>query len=313
MQQIELNKLIISKLNMREREKEKEKDGEKDIPDVEIESDISTLMQSINSQGILNPLLVKPTSDLSECYEIYAGRRRFLAAKGLGLKTVPCIVTEITDIEARVRSMIENYQRVENKNSEKIKTFSELYNQMEAFDPTGINRVRSGDGKLALLCQCVGSKPLTVKRYLALSVLPDRIIKLLDDRNSGLTLKTAESLLKVEPVYRSPLVEMATASKLSSVEFQTLIENFIKNPDPKQLSNMINKTIDEVSQARRQRNSTKQEQERAKEREVNEQVDSPDSNRKSETLSETGGDRATGSGKGEGLDDAVDVYKRQIQ
>src|SRR5271170_5429579 len=57
------------------------------------ESDLNSLADSIRSQGILQPILVR--SKIKGKYEIIAGERRWRAAKIAGLNTVPVIVKEV--------------------------------------------------------------------------------------------------------------------------------------------------------------------------------------------------------------------------
>ena len=69
---------------------------------------INELMASIKEKGILEPLLVRPKGDK---YEIIAGERRYIAAKNIGLKVVPCIEMDVEDNEALEIALIENLQR----------------------------------------------------------------------------------------------------------------------------------------------------------------------------------------------------------
>ena len=65
-------------------------------------------MRSIEEEGILEPLLVRPVDGR---YELVVGSRRFEAAKRLGMKTVPAVVKSMPDEEALVVSLVENIQR----------------------------------------------------------------------------------------------------------------------------------------------------------------------------------------------------------
>ena len=66
------------------------------------------LADSIKQFGILQPLLVQKRDDY---YEIIAGERRWRAAKLAGLKEVPVIIKDFTDLEVVEISLIENIQR----------------------------------------------------------------------------------------------------------------------------------------------------------------------------------------------------------
>ena len=72
------------------------------------EDGILKLADSIRQFGIIQPLVVRKTGEL---YELVAGERRLRAAKELGLKDVPCIVSSITEIASAEISIIENLLR----------------------------------------------------------------------------------------------------------------------------------------------------------------------------------------------------------
>jgi ParB family chromosome partitioning protein len=69
---------------------------------------IKELMASVKEKGILEPLLVRAKG---EKYEIIAGERRYIAAKNVGLKVIPCIEMDVEDNEALEIALIENLQR----------------------------------------------------------------------------------------------------------------------------------------------------------------------------------------------------------
>jgi ParB family transcriptional regulator, chromosome partitioning protein len=73
------------------------------------EGSLYELAESIKSQGIMQPILVRPVA--AGGYEIIAGERRFRAAKLAGLDEVPVLVKEVPDEAAAVMALIENIQR----------------------------------------------------------------------------------------------------------------------------------------------------------------------------------------------------------
>ena len=68
------------------------------------------LVASIKSSGIIQPIIVRK---LDKGYEIIAGERRWRAAQAAGLKDVPIVIREATDMQAAEMSLIENIQREE--------------------------------------------------------------------------------------------------------------------------------------------------------------------------------------------------------
>ncbi|TCP03158.1 ParB/RepB/Spo0J family partition protein [Caldimonas thermodepolymerans] len=73
------------------------------------EGSLYELAESIKSQGIMQPILVRPVGDGR--YEIIAGERRSRAAKLAGLDEVPVLVKEVPDEAAAAMALIENIQR----------------------------------------------------------------------------------------------------------------------------------------------------------------------------------------------------------
>ncbi|KTD44677.1 ParB/RepB/Spo0J family partition protein [Legionella quateirensis] len=70
---------------------------------------LNELAQSIASQGLIEPLIVRAIA--RQRYEIIAGERRWRAAKIAGLREVPCLLGEYTDKQACALTLIENIQR----------------------------------------------------------------------------------------------------------------------------------------------------------------------------------------------------------
>jgi len=73
------------------------------------EGSLYELAESIRSQGVMQPILVRPLD--SGRYEIIAGERRFRAAQLAGLEEVPVLVKAVPDEAAAVMALIENIQR----------------------------------------------------------------------------------------------------------------------------------------------------------------------------------------------------------
>ena len=72
------------------------------------EGSLYELAESIKSQGVMQPILVRPVGG---DYEIIAGERRFRAARLAGLDAVPVLVKVVPDEAAAVMALIENIQR----------------------------------------------------------------------------------------------------------------------------------------------------------------------------------------------------------
>ena len=77
------------------------------------EGSLYELAESIKSQGVMQPVLVRPLAGDAggSRYEIIAGERRFRAARLAGLDVVPVLVKVVSDEAAAVMALIENIQR----------------------------------------------------------------------------------------------------------------------------------------------------------------------------------------------------------
>jgi ParB family chromosome partitioning protein len=76
---------------------------------------LEELAHSIKTQGILQPIIVRPLTG-SKNYEIIAGERRWRAATAAGLLTIPAIIREVSDQVTMALALVENIQR-ENLNA----------------------------------------------------------------------------------------------------------------------------------------------------------------------------------------------------
>lgn len=122
------------------------------------ENTIEELAQSIKANGILQPLLVKPSGD---GYQLIAGERRFRAAKKIGLKEVPVIIKDVDDKDQLFLSLIENLQREDINPIDEADCFRRLIEDFE------LNQLD--------VAKRVGKDRATVANALRLLKLPEEI------------------------------------------------------------------------------------------------------------------------------------------
>jgi len=84
---------------------------------------MESLISSIQEHGILQPIIVRPTS---KGYKIIAGERRWRAATQLGMKEIPAIVKTADSLKTIELALVENIQREDLNPMEKATAFSEL-------------------------------------------------------------------------------------------------------------------------------------------------------------------------------------------
>ncbi|MGN0546334.1 MAG: ParB/RepB/Spo0J family partition protein [Acutalibacteraceae bacterium] len=90
------------------------------IPD---NNEMNMLIESIQQNGIINPLIVRPKENTEDEYEVVSGHRRLRAARKAGLKTVPALIYSIDRETAIIMMVDSNLQRENILPSEKAKAF----------------------------------------------------------------------------------------------------------------------------------------------------------------------------------------------
>ena len=87
---------------------------------------LKDLKKSIREQGILQPLIVRPTRSETGNFEIVAGERRWRAAQRAPVHEAPVIIRDFTDEEALAVALIENIQRDELSPIEEAEAYARL-------------------------------------------------------------------------------------------------------------------------------------------------------------------------------------------
>jgi ParB family transcriptional regulator, chromosome partitioning protein len=91
--------------------------------------DLDELTASIRERGVVQPLIVRPLSGVTDAYEIIAGERRWRAAQKAGLHDVPVLIREATDRESLELAIIENVQRADLNAIEEAQGYQQLIDQ----------------------------------------------------------------------------------------------------------------------------------------------------------------------------------------
>ena len=85
---------------------------------------LEELAQSIAANGVVQPILVRPTKDGR--YQLIAGERRWLASQKAGKETIPAVVRQVGDLQAMEITIIENLQRADLNPIEQAKAYERL-------------------------------------------------------------------------------------------------------------------------------------------------------------------------------------------
>lgn len=171
------------------------------------DEDIAELAQSIESVGLLQPLVVEH-DPLDDTYEIVAGHRRFLALQKLGtFTTAPCSVVKLnSQVEALTTMLVENLQRVDITPLEEAAAYEVL---------------RGSGMKQAQIAKQVGKSPAHVSKRLSLLKLPEWARENL--ASGKLSLDLAHRLTALDPIHVAVLKDKA--DKLSSYDIDNAERN----------------------------------------------------------------------------------------
>ena len=183
-----INQLSVSPINVRQ-----------DI------GDVSELADSIREQGVLEPLVARRVS--SESYEVIIGARRLAAAGQVGLSSVPVMVQDISDVDATIRSLVENIQRGDLSLEERV----EAYRRLADMDPQ-----RFGDARG--LARATGRRSTSIARdneaYETIRVLRPRGIEV---RRSVPPADSERRAGRAIPESHAILIEQAITSVRSTL------------------------------------------------------------------------------------------------
>jgi ParB family chromosome partitioning protein len=158
---------------------------------------LQELADSIRVQGVLQPIIVRRHGD---DYQIVAGERRWRAATQAGLREVPAIVKELTDIATLQVALIENIQRRDLDPLEEADAYQRLIQEHNLTHDE--------------LAEAVGKNRVTITNSLRLLKLPEGVLKFLSA--GEITAGHARALLGVpNPTQAVRLAEDIVGRKMS--------------------------------------------------------------------------------------------------
>ena len=167
---------------------------------------LQSLADSIKSQGVVQPIVVRPVENGR--YEIVAGERRWRAAQKVGLKTIPAVVRNMEDRVAMAVALVENIQRADLNPLEEATTFRRL------IDEAGLTHEQ--------VAEAVGRSRAAVTNLLRLFELNEDVQALLR-ANKAFTLGHAKVLLGIAGPRQSSMAGLVVARQMSVRQTEELV------------------------------------------------------------------------------------------
>ena len=270
----------------------------KDHPYQVLDNDeMNSLIESVQQQGIMTPLIVRPLEGTTDEYEIISGHRRFRAAQKAGLTEVPAFIRPVSRDEAAIMVVDSNLHREHILPSEKAYAYKL---KLEAMSRQGYrsdltsNQVGRRLETADIIAEQSDESKTQIRRYIRLTKLIPDILKIVDEQRiafsvgvelSYLTENEQQDLLEaIELEDKTPSLSQAiqmkklsqagkldsdTISKIISEEkpnqrekisfqIEKLTKFFPKSYTPRDIERKIIKLIED-DYRRRQRNRNREE------------------------------------------------------
>ena len=132
------------------------------------EDSLQDLTNSIKERGIIQPIIVRKSSDDNSKYEIIAGERRWLAAQKAGLHDVPVVITDVDDLKSLEFAIVENVQRNDLNAIEEARGYQRLIEEF-SYDQEKV-------------AEFIGKSRSHIANFLRLLSLPDTVLKLIETK-----------------------------------------------------------------------------------------------------------------------------------
>ena len=130
---------------------------------------LAELTNSIKEQGVIQPIIVRPSASLDGKYEIIAGERRWLASQNAGLHEVPTVILNVDDVKSLEFAIVENVQRQDLNPIEEARGYQRLV------DDFSYNQDK--------LSKFIGKSRSYIANSLRLLSLPDEVLSMVEQEN----------------------------------------------------------------------------------------------------------------------------------
>jgi len=172
------------------------------------ETNLEDLTNSIKERGMIQPIIVRKSTNEKTKFEIIAGERRWLAAQKAGLHNVPVVVTEADDLKSIEFAIIENVQRHDLNPLEEAQGYKRLIDEF-SYDQEKVSKF-------------IGKSRSYIANSLRILSLPEDVIKLIESKK--LTAGHAKILVGLNNA--SFVANKIVESKLSVRQAENFVQLF---------------------------------------------------------------------------------------
>ena len=146
---------------------------------VKDDEEMNTLIESVQTQGILSPLIVRPIENTEE-YEVISGHRRLHAAVKAGITEVPALIYALDRDSAAIAVVDSNLHREHILPSEKAFAYKM---KLDAIKHQGVTSAQVGQKLLSVekVADDAGESRNQIKRYIRLTYLIPELLSMVDD------------------------------------------------------------------------------------------------------------------------------------
>ena len=166
--------------------------------------EMNFLIESIQQQGIISPVVVRPIENTKDEYEVISGHRRMRASQKAGMKTVPALIYAITRDEAAIMLVDSNLHREHILPSEKAFAYKLKYEALKSQGKRTDLTSSQVETKLRadeIIGEQTGESRAQIQRYIRLTNLIPELLELVDVGKIALTPAVELSYLAEDQQY----------------------------------------------------------------------------------------------------------------
>jgi len=166
--------------------------------------EMNNLIESIQSKGVISPIVVRPLEDTTDEYEVISGHRRLRASVKAGLETVPALIYAVSRDEAAIMLVDSNLHREHILPSEKAFAyklkFEAIKRQGERTDLTS-SQVATKFDSATEIGNITGESRDKVYRYIRLTYLIPELLEMMDEDKIAFSVGVELSFLDEQLQY----------------------------------------------------------------------------------------------------------------